>query len=92
MNDPNDTDSKSPTGIKASPVTPANEPNSLTQGNGESLGDDNNRWFDSVRDATKHNLESAADTSTDFVRNNPWKTMGICVAAGVALGVLIGLR
>ncbi|MDM9560263.1 glycine zipper domain-containing protein [Bordetella petrii] len=88
----NDTDSKSQTGIKAPLPASADEPNNSRHENSESPGDDSNRWFDSVCSATRHSLGNAADASTDFARDSPWKTMGICVAAGVALGVLISLR
>ncbi|CAM4065559.1 glycine zipper domain-containing protein [Bordetella muralis] len=92
MNSPNDTDSKLQPGIKAPLPASGDDSNNLPQGNAKSLGDDDNHWFDSIRTATTHNLESAADASSDFARNNPWKMMGICIAAGMALGVLVSLR
>ena len=92
MNSPNDTDSKLEHGVNVPPPIPGDESKNLPQGNGTSLRDDGNRWLDSVCAATKHNLENAADASSDFARNNPWKMMGICIAAGMALGVLVSLR
>ena len=92
MNSPNNTDSQSQTEDNTSLITSDNEVKNLPQGSGESPSDDSNRWFDSVHAVTKHNLESAADASAEFVRDNPWKMIAICAAAGVALGVLLGLR
>lgn len=92
MNNPNNTDSNSEAGLTGSRSTSSDEPKRLSQESRRSRGEDGSRWLDSVRAATTHNFDNAADASADFARNNPWKMMGICVAAGVALGVLIGLR
>lgn len=92
MSNPNDTDPKSQSEIKVSPYTSGDESRSPLQGSGRSRSSDGNPWLDSVRAVTKQNLEYAADASTEFARNNPWKMMGICVAAGAAFGVLISLK
>ncbi|WP_141214381.1 hypothetical protein [Bordetella genomosp. 7] len=89
MNNANDIGSRLKPGIDEAHST--DKPAVLSPDNG-TLINGGDGWLSSVRDATKHNLESAAESSTDFARNNPWKMMGICLAAGVTLGILIGLR
>lgn len=89
MNSPNNDDSSSPVGPKPPPLVHA--PNSSTTED-EKSAVHQDKWFDGVCAATKDNIDNVADASTNFARNNPWKMMGICVAVGVALGVMIGLR
>lgn len=36
--------------------------------------------------------KAAADGATDYVRANPWQSIGIAAAVGVVIGVLLGRK
>ena len=37
-------------------------------------------------------VKAAADGATEYVRDNPWQSLGAATALGVVLGVLLGRR
>jgi len=43
----------------------------------------------SAHDVTRENAKQAASTADEYVRENPWQSIGIGVAAGLLLGALI---
>ena len=43
----------------------------------------------SAQDATRVKSKQAASTADDYVRENPWQSIGIGVAAGLVLGAIL---
>jgi ElaB/YqjD/DUF883 family membrane-anchored ribosome-binding protein len=40
----------------------------------------------------KAKAKAMADDATEYVRDNPWQSVGIAAAVGVVIGVLLGRR
>jgi ElaB/YqjD/DUF883 family membrane-anchored ribosome-binding protein len=49
------------------------------------------RLHDAERTALRHGEEAVAATE-DYVKHNPWQSVGIAAAVGVVLGVLLARR
>lgn len=57
----------------------------------ESLETARIRLHDAERTALRHGEEAVAATE-DYVKHNPWQSVGIAAAVGVVLGVLLARR
>lgn len=57
----------------------------------ESLETAKARLHDAERAARRHGEEAVIATE-DYVRHNPWQSVGIAAAVGVVLGVLLARR
>lgn len=40
----------------------------------------------------KARAKAAADDASDYVRDNPWQSIGVAAAVGVVIGLLLGRR
>ena len=45
-----------------------------------------------IEEDLKERAKAMADDATDYVRENPWQSIGIAAAAGIVIGVLLGRR
>lgn len=48
--------------------------------------------LDQLETDIKARAKAAADDANAFVRDNPWRAIGIAAAVGVVIGVLLGRR
>lgn len=57
----------------------------------ESLETAKSRLMEAERAAVRHG-EEAVTATEDYVKHNPWQSVGIAAAVGVVLGVLLARR
>lgn len=55
------------------------------------LGEARSR-LDDARIAVTEKAKSAADATHEYVRENPWKALGVAAAAGLIIGFLLSRR
>jgi ElaB/YqjD/DUF883 family membrane-anchored ribosome-binding protein len=48
--------------------------------------------LEQIQEDLGERAKAVADDVTDYVRENPWQSIGIAAAAGVVIGVLLGRR
>lgn len=65
--------------------------NNLTDQIEEGIRQGKYSWRE-IQDTVKNKTREAAETTDQFVHDNPWKVVGIAAALGLVLGLLMAPR